>query len=255
MKLYCSIIALLLPIFSPLMLLAETLSTEITISEMDVDLQSKIARTISVKIFSVENSGSGVIIARQNNTYLILTNAHVVEAKNKLTIITHDGVTHRAQSVVDGIKTEDDLALLEFSSNNFYQTASINTAAPLKQGQAIFAVGYSAKTKKFVTEAGKIERISPKVFKEGYQIGYSSNVSSGMSGGAILNIRGEVIGINGKSAFPIINTGYTYQDGTTPDPKEIEQLRQLSWGLSINRLLMQINPVAIAKYSLPVAPN
>ena len=61
-----------------------------------------------------------------------------------------------------------------------------------------------------------------------------------------------MIGINGKSAFPILNTGYEYQDGTTPTAEEIEQLRQLSWGLSLNRLLTQLNPEIITAYNLPL---
>ena len=204
------------------------------------------------KLVAKKNGGSGVIIARQNNTYLILTNNHVLRGGNAFTINTHDAVTYQAKAVSNGIDTDDDLALLQFSSDKDYQTATINTAATPKAEQAIIAAGYSAETGELVTEEGKIERVPDKTLKDGYEIGYSSNIVQGMSGGAILNVDGEVIGINGKSAFPIVNTGYTYQDGTKPTPAEIEQLRQLSWGLSINRLLTQLNPELITAYGLPI---
>jgi S1-C subfamily serine protease len=168
-----------------------------------------------------------------------------------LTIQTHDGGTYQATKVSNGIETNDDLALLEFNSNKSYQTATINSAATPKTKQTILAVGYSAETGKLVSKEGKIPRIPEQAFKDGYQIGYSSNIIQGMSGGAILNVDGEVIGINGKSAFPILNTGYQYEDGTQPNAAEIEQYRQLSWGLSLNSLLAQLNPEIITAYNLP----
>ena len=215
-------------------------------------IKDNIAPEISVKITGAENGGSGVIIAQRNNTYLVLTNNHVLRDGNKFTIDTHDGETHQATEVENAINSDDDLALLQFKSDKSYQTATINTAATPQAEQTILAVGYSAKTGELVTETGKIERVPDKTLKEGYQIGYSSNIVQGMSGGAILNTDGEVIGINGKSAFPIANSGYDNEDGTKPSAEEIAKLRQLNWGLSINRLLTQVNPEIITAYNLPL---
>ena len=167
-------------------------------------------------------------------------------------IKTHDGTIHNARPVANGIETNEDLALLEFASNNSYQTATINSAATPGVNQPILAAGYSGDAEKFLTEEGKIKQVSDKIFKDGYSIGYSSNIVQGMSGGAILNIEGELIGINAKSASPIVDTGYVYQDNTHPNAEEIKQLRQLNWGLSIDRLLKQINPELIATYNLPI---
>lgn len=220
--------------------------------EIDPYIKNNIAPQITVKITSSENGGSGTIIAKKNNTYLVLTNNHVLRGSNSLTIHTHDGATYQAKPIKTGMETGDDLALLEFSSKKSYESATINSAASPKVEQAILAVGYAAETGKLVTQTGKIQRIPDKNFKDGYEIGYSSNIVQGMSGGAILNSDGEVIGINGKSAFPVVNTGYAYQDGSQPTPKEIEQYRQLSWGLSLNRLLSQVNTEIITAYKLPL---
>ena len=248
-----------LPIITALILgstpfTAPAVRTETTIAAQSINpyIKDNIAREITVKISSEENGGSGVIIARQDNTYLVLTNNHVLRGGNAFTINTHDGVTYQAKVVPNGIDTDDDLALLEFESDKTYQTATINTAATPKPEQAILAAGYSAETGELVTEEGRIEQVPDKTLKDGYEIGYSSDIVQGMSGGAILNTDGEVIGINGKSAFPIINTGYTYQDGTKPTPAEIDRLRQLSWGISLNRLLTQVNPELITAYGLPI---
>jgi tetratricopeptide (TPR) repeat protein/S1-C subfamily serine protease len=252
MKSYLPIIASLFLVSTPCIHPTIAAETEIIAQNIDPYIKNNIAREISVKITSAENGGSGVIIGNQNNTYLVLTNNHVLRDANDLTIQTHDGATYQATKITNGIETDDDLALLEFSSNKSYQTATINSAATPKVEQGILAVGYAAETGKLVSKEGKIQRIPDQAFKDGYQIGYSSNIIQGMSGGAILNADGEVIGINGKSAFPILNTGYQYEDGTQPNAAEIEQYRQLSWGLSLNSLLAQLKPEIITAYNLPL---
>ena len=250
MKSCLPIIASLFLASTPFTILTIASENQIISQAINPHIKDNIAREISVKITSEENGGSGVIIAQQDNTYLILTNAHVLRDDDTFNIQTHDGITHQAKTVANGIETNDDLALLQFSSDNSYQTATINSAATPRVDQSILAVGYDAATGKLVVEEGKIERVPDKTFKDGYSIGYSNNIVQGMSGGAILNIDGEVIGINGKTAFPIVDS-YVYQDGTKPTSEEIPQLRKLSWGLTIERLLTQINPGLITAYGLP----
>ena len=252
MKSYLPIIASLFLASTPFTTPAVAAETKIIAQEISPYIKDNIAREISVKITSEENAGSGVMIAQQDNTYLILTNAHVLREDGTFNVQTHDGVSHKAKPVTNGIETDDDLALLEFSSNNSYQTATINSAAAPRIDQSILAVGYDAVTGELATRSGTIERVADKTLKEGYSIGYSNNIVQGMSGGAILNANGEVIGVNGKSAFPIVNTGYVYQDGTKPTPDEIEQMRQLSWGISLNLLLTKLDSKIIAAYNLPL---
>lgn len=252
MKSCISIIASLFLVSTPLISPPVAAETIMIAQEINPYIKDNIAREVTVKITSAENGGSGVIIAQSDNSYLILTNNHVLQNGDNFTIFTHDGVTHQATPVTQAIQSDDDLALLEFNSDNSYQTAKINSAATPKVDQAILAVGYSTETGELEGEAGTIKQTPDKIFKGGYGIGYSNDIVQGMSGGAILNVNGELIGINGKSAFPIVNTGYVYQDGTQPNSEEIEQLRQLSWGVSINRLLVQVNPEIITAYGLPL---
>jgi S1-C subfamily serine protease len=206
MKSYLPIIASLFLVSTPLMPLVIASEIEIIAQNINPYIKNNIAREISVKITSAENGGSGVIIGKQDNTYLVLTNNHVLRDVNSLTIQTHDGGTYQGTKVNNGIETNDDLALLEFNSNKSYQTATLNSAATPKTEQTILAVGYSAETGKLVSKEGKIQRIPEQAFKDDYQIGYSSNIMQGMSGGAILNVDGEVIGINGKSQYFLFKT-------------------------------------------------
>ncbi len=250
MKRYLPLIAALILSPAPFIVPTVASETELIASEIAPELK-EYARSISVKIDSNNNGGSGVIIAKQDNKYLVITNNHVVRGGDNFTIQTADGITHQAEIVSNPITSDDDIALLTFSSNNSYQVAKLNSAATGKEEQDILAVGYSAETGELVIKEGTINHIPNQPLKEGYQIGYTSDIVSGMSGGAILNIFGDLIGINGISAFPILNTAYQYQDDTTPTAEEIESYRQLSWGLSLNHLLTQLNPEIITAYNLP----
>jgi len=253
-----SLFFILALILSPTALTIPRLASTTELIAQDISPQfqepefQEYAQSISVKIDGKNNGGSGVIIQQQNNRYLVLTNNHVVRSEDSLTIQTADGITHQANLVSNATTTNDDLALLTFVSNNSYKVAMFRNKATEQEEQAILAVGYSADTGDLVFKPGKINRILDRSFKEGYQIGYTSDIVSGMSGGAILNHAGDLIGIHGISAFPIFDTAYVYQDGTIPPEAEIELYRQLSWGISFNRLLTQLNPEVIANYGLPL---
>ena len=162
MKSSLPLIASLFLVSTPLAVPATASETEIVAAEINPYIKDNIARQISVKVDSTDNGGSGVIIAQKDNTYLVLTNNHVLREGKEFTIDTHDGVTHQATKVENALDTDDDLALLQFTSDNDYQTATINTAATPKAEQTILAVGYSAETGELVTETGTIKQIPNK---------------------------------------------------------------------------------------------
>ena len=210
-------------------------------------------RAITVKITSNNSIGSGVIIGKRKNQYLVWTNNHVVEGSQNLAVKTVDNKTHVARVIDRAVVSGDDSALLVFKSPQDYAIASLNTAAKPVAEQSILSTGYSSQTSSIVIKQGYIDRVLPQTLKEGYQIGYTSQVVRGMSGGAILNIFGDLVGINGKSSYPISNTGYSYSDGTVPTASEIEQMRKLSWGIPLRSLLVQLDPKIIDVYKLPLA--
>ena len=212
------------------------------------------AKNISVKVTSNGNNyGSGVIIGKQgSDEYLVITNNHVVRGGKSFSIQTADGTIHQASIVENPITSDDDIALLTFNSNAEYQLAEVNSVDAGNEEKRVVATGYSADKGEFVIESGKIEKITSVPFKEGYRLGYTNNVASGMSGGAILDELGDLVGINGIGAYPILNTAYQYEDETTPSTAQIEQFRALSWGLSVHHLLTQLNPEIITAYGLPL---
>jgi tetratricopeptide (TPR) repeat protein/S1-C subfamily serine protease len=251
MKLYLPLIAalILFPVTAiPVLVVAET---QVIAAEIEPELR-QYARSISVKIDSNNSGGSGVIIGKQGDKYLVITNKHVVRGGDNFKIGTVDGMIHQGRIVSNPITSDDDIALLSFNSKDNYQLVRINSTNTGIEKKQIYAVGYVAETGQFTVEAGTIQQILQQPFQEGYQIGYTNNIVAGMSGGAIFDELGDLVGINGISAYPILDTVYRYEDNTTPPPAEIEKFRALSWGLSVYRLLIQLNPEIITAYNLPL---
>ncbi|MBE9056212.1 serine protease [Sphaerospermopsis sp. LEGE 08334] len=212
-----------------------------------------IAKRITVRVIGDNNSGSGTLLSKRGNTYLVLTNSHIIRGATKISLTTADGKTYNAQTVPNTNFDKFDLALLQFQSNENYCLQEVTNFVPFTEMEVI-AAGYSATKGQIVFRTGTVQKISQRPLKEGYQIGYDSDIEQGMSGGAIINSRGQIIGINGRSAYPILNTGYVYPDGSRPSNAEIQAMRKLSWGIPISTVLAQVKPEILTAYSLPV-PN
>ena len=206
-------------------------------------------RQVTVKITSEINRGSGIIIGKKGSIYLVLTNAHVIRGAKTLQIQTHDGQTRTASIAPNSLLKDKDLALVEFSDTRDYPIAKIRAISPDAELD-ITVTGYSAETGQYTTDNGKIEQTSDRPLQEGYSVGYSGEVVQGMSGGGIF-FEDELIGINGRSAYPILSN-YTYEDGTKPTDAEIQQMRAVNWGISINTLLTYIRPEILTAYQLPL---
>jgi len=206
-------------------------------------------RQVTVRITSETNRGSGIIIGKKGSIYLVLTNAHVIRGAKTLQIQTHDGQTRTASIAPNSLLKDKDITLVEFSDTRDYPIAKIS-AIPLETGLDITVTGYSAETGQYTTDNGKIEQTSDRPLREGYSVGYSGDIVQGMSGGGIF-FEDELIGINGRSAHPILSN-YIYEDGTKPTGEEIQQMRAVNWGIPINTLLTYIRPEILSAYNLPL---
>ena len=214
-----------------------------------------LASQITVKVIGDNNGGSGTLIGKQGNNYLVVTNSHVMRGVNSVNLQTSDGKNYSGQIVSQKNFKKSDLVLLKFQSNQSYCLPDISATIP-DIDTTILAAGFSGSTGKIIFSEGKVKKTAN--LKEGYEIGYSSNIEQGMSGGAILNSMGQLIGINGKSSFPILNSGYVYKNGSRPGESEIREMRKLSWGIPISTVLAQVNQDTLTAYKLPLpatAPN
>lgn len=222
-----------IPVFGPSDI-AQPLTNQLSPEEVQ-----RIAQSITVKVLSNKTSGSGILVSKKGVTgkkediYSVLTNRHVLMSGEPYRIQTPDGKIHQANVVKDVNFKGSDLALLQFSSAQDYTLAELMSVSTLAVNQQVFAAGFVSDTKKLVFTTGEVSLLPDKAFQDGYQIGYTNNVQKGMSGGPILNQRGEVIGINGILANPIWGDPYVFEDGSKPNGTEREKMSLYSWGIAI----------------------
>ena len=223
-----------------------------------------IASNISIRILDQDFLGSGFIVQKNDREYIAITNQHVLRAgEAPYTVETFDGKTYAAE-VITGMTTSDyqyDLAVLKFKADTIYKTAKIGNSYSLQVGEPVFAAGFpyqestqkqaSQQTaesnsaifqesevnspRKLALKKGRVAIILDLALEEGYQIGYTNNVKKGMSGGPLLNSQGEVIGINGKHAYPLWESPEIYQDGSEPCPALQELITRSSLAIPIEK--------------------
>jgi tetratricopeptide (TPR) repeat protein/S1-C subfamily serine protease len=236
------------------LLLAQPAQLEPTETEpLTANTAQQIAAKITVRIQVGQSGGSGVIIGKKANTYLVLTNAHVVRDQAGISIQAPDGQKYTAQRVKNTQVGNFDLALLEFTSPRAYQLAGFknfnNREAALNEGRELFAAGfpYDATALRLVT--GTISQLPQEAFVNGTQIGYvtKGDIKQGMSGGPILDSFGNLVGINSTLANPIQPT-YTYADGSNAPKDKIAEYRQANWSVPIYNFLTRLNPDILYSY-------
>ncbi|MBE9046052.1 trypsin-like peptidase domain-containing protein [Pleurocapsales cyanobacterium LEGE 10410] len=220
-----------------------------------LDNISHVAAKITVKILDKDLLGSGFIAQRQGQEYIVITNQHVLRAgKAPYKIQTADGQIHSAQLVALAVSDRQyDIAVLKFEADTVYSQAKIGSSLFLEVGEPIFAAGFpyaeldpSPATTVFepsgvdrlgglALKPGRITIILDRALEEGYQIAYTNDVKKGMSGGPLFNYRGEVVGINGKHAYPLWESPEIYQDGSQPCPDLQELIARSSLAIPIER--------------------
>ncbi|WP_392533668.1 tetratricopeptide repeat protein [Nostoc sp. C117] len=197
----------------------------------------QLAQAVTVKVLSTNKGGSGVLISKQGQTYTVLTNAHVISNKGSYRIQTPDDKIYTATVINQGDSLKgNDLAILQFQSQENYQIVALASTSNVSENQQVFAAGFPDDSKELVISSGKISLLSTHPLVGGYQIGYTNEIKQGMSGGALLNQSGQLIGINGLTSNAILIDAYAYQDGTRPSAEQLQQLRQLSFAVPIQTL-------------------
>ncbi len=173
-----------------------------------------------VRIETNLGSGSGIIIT---NTGWVLTNLHVVEGVSWIDITLMSG------TVFDGIIpyfVHDflDVAIVEISSTlNNFPTAVLGSSADTVVGEAVVAIGYPLGLPGQVTVTTGI--VSAFRVIDGFEwIQTDAAINFGNSGGALFNLKGEVIGINTLIYVDLGVHGIALSipiDNTQPFPEEV----------------------------------
>ncbi|MCG6135939.1 MAG: trypsin-like peptidase domain-containing protein [Nostoc sp. LLA-1] len=140
--------------------------------------------------------GSGFIIDKSG---LVLTNAHVVDKADKVTVRLKDGRTYEGK--VQGIDEVTDLAVVKINAGNDLPVAALGSSDNVQVGDWAIAVGNPLGFDNTVTLGivSTLKRSSAQVGIADKRLDFiqtDAAINPGNSGGPLLNERGEVIGIN-----------------------------------------------------------
>jgi Do/DeqQ family serine protease len=178
------------------------------------------------KYFQSQGLGSGIIVERQGDEYYIITNAHVVGASEEIFIRFNDGNSMLAEPA--GIDERKDLALLRITSpDKAYPVIRLGDSDRLYVGDWVLAFG---------SPFGYAQSVSSGIVSAlGRKDGPGDNINDfiqtdtpinqGNSGGALVNIRGELVGINTFITTP--NSGSIGLGFAIPVNNIITSFRQL----------------------------
>ena len=149
------------------------------------------------------SAGSGFIVAQNDGELLIVTNYHVIEGAEELSVQFIDGT--EADAYVKGTASTKDLAVISVNISDLSEEtlesiaiATLGDSDSLRVGETAIAIGNALGYGQSVT-TGVISALNREMTYEDYTGEYiqtDAAINPGNSGGALLNVNGEVIGIN-----------------------------------------------------------
>jgi len=158
---------------------------------------------------AAQASGSGVIIDERG---YIVTNSHVVESARSLEVIYHDGKRAPAQLV--GTDEFSDLAVIKVDGA-MPAVAALGDSAALQPGETVIAIGSPLGDLKGTVTVGVVSAVNRNLeLGPGYVmealIQTDAAINHGNSGGPLVNLRGQVVGIN---TLVVRGSGVTFGTG------------------------------------------
>ena len=153
--------------------------------------------------YEVPSSGSGIIVGQNDSELLIVTNNHVISDSDGLSVTFIDEST--VDAAIKGTDAETDLAVIAVPLDSIsadtksqIKAAVLGDSDSLKMGEGAIAIGNALGRGQSVT-VGHISALNREITVEGVTkkvIQTDAAINPGNSGGALLNAKGEVIGIN-----------------------------------------------------------
>lgn len=163
--------------------------------------------------YSSQGAGSGFIVKQDNDQLLIVTNNHVVDGADKITVTFNDN--EMADATVKGTSQSNDLAVLSVdlkklkeSTKKSIRVASLGSSDNAKVGEMVIAIGnalgygqsvtvgyLSAKDREVTASDGNGKTTTQMLLQT------DAAINPGNSGGALIDKNGNVIGINSSKRF------------------------------------------------------
>ena len=194
------------------------------VADTVVEISTESVTTLWGRQYIASGAGSGVIVGLDNNTYYIITNNHVIDGANEITVRTRAGVSYNGRLIA----TDDsaDIAIIAIDSNDELSIAIMGNSDDLQIGEDLIAIGNPLGSLGGTVTKGILSATGRTIQIENYEMTLlqtDTAINPGNSGGGLFNMRGELIGVvNAKTtdeeiegicfAIPINNALKVYND-------------------------------------------
>ncbi len=206
------------------------------------------------RAYSSSGAGSGWIIGSDG---IIVTNNHVVASASRVSVVLDDGRTFQAD--IGKIATDplSDLAVIKIDARNL-PAAKVGNSSSLRVGDWVVAIGNSLgqgirATVGIVSQQSVSLEVSSGQTLTGL-IETDAAINPGNSGGPLVNMAGEVVGINSVKIADVGVEGTGYSIGTSEAAPLLQQLVNNGYVtrpyLGVN--MDSVNPIYVARYGLSV---
>lgn len=184
-------------------------------------------------------AGSGIIFSEENGVMYIITNYHVIADSTEVNVTFND--TTSASATIKGYDESEDIAVLAVDmsqlsedTKNSVKIAVLGDSDQLKEGDGAIAIGNALGYGQSVT-TGTISAVNREVqMTDGTKtmIQTDAAINEGNSGGALLNTKGEVIGINSAKLYGTTIEGMGY---AIPINSALETVNDIMSGKIVNK--------------------
>ena len=200
------------------------------------------------------SEGSGVIYKKSGNVAYVVTNNHVVSGSSEIQVILSNGKTVDAQIV--GTDETTDLAVLKINAANVTTVATFGNSNDIAAGQDVIAIGspmgseYANTVTKGIISAIKRTVKASDSSVATTVIQTDAAINSGNSGGPLVNMAGQVIGINSmKLASSTDGTSVEGMGFSIPSNEVVRVINQLIKNGKITRPMLGVSLLDLSDVS------
>lgn len=203
-----------------------------------------------------EGAGTGIIVGKDG---YILTNKHVIDGAQAIKVILSDGTTHEKVRLL-GTDPLNDVAFLKVDGVSNLPTAPLGDSASIRVGQRVVAIGNSLGQYQNTVTSGIISGVGRPISAQSGDtvetltdlLQTDAAINPGNSGGPLLNLSGQVIGINTAIVEDAQGIGFAIPINSTKG-----MLKGVLAGEPVKRAYLGVNFISITAdvakhYNLPV---
>lgn len=193
-----------------------------------------------------DGAGTGIIIGKDG---YIITNKHVIDGATTVGVVLADGTAYDNVQVL-GTDPLNDVAFLKIAGVSNLPAAELGDSTSVRVGQSVIAIGNSLGQYQNTVTSGIISGTGRPVSAQGSTgsavenltdlIQTDAAINPGNSGGPLLNLQGQVIGINTAVAQDAQGIGFTIPIGSTKG-----LIKEVLAGKGVNRAYLGVNYIAI----------